>query len=65
MISAAGWRSGDGDADEVKHGADGSAASPPGLMQQTLVQASCLPAVDTARLWLLKAPVGVARKIAC
>lgn len=31
------------------------------LMQQTLVQAFCLPAEDTELSWLLKAAVGVAR----
>lgn len=30
-------------------------------MQQTLVQAFCLPAEDTELSWLLKAAVGVAR----
>lgn len=44
VISAAGWRSGDGD--EVKHDADGSVAPLLGLKQQMLVQVFCLHTAD-------------------
>lgn len=53
MIGVAGRRSGDGD--EVKHDADGSAAS--------LLAVSCPWAVDAELLMrLLKAPVGVGQR---
>lgn len=60
VISAAGWRS--GDSDDVKHDADGSVAPLLGLKQQMLVQVFSLHTALSS-LWLLKAAVGVPRKI--